>query len=458
MPSTDTNYIKSLAFRRIIINLLKKAKDDIFIDEFDPKCKINSNKAYFWDAFCYDSIDLYALGLSKTIHSEKIYFEIKYNLFNDSVYKSIIKDYETENAHFVFITSKKIKRTKTYEYSNFGENVTIIDYDDLVKTKEAYAFLKHTFEKYLLDEQSKEDYFRELLNLNGNFVFALGAGCSIDSNISDWKKLSEALGFDLLYTIIDDNTSSYNNFKISQKLNDEMFEKYDKNSALDAIYNSYVASPVRTLYDYYFKIKNVLYMSYDALNDPNKPLVTSIADCVKRHKMDEVLSYNFDSVLEQGFDNSYKSKSLEIKNSETIYKWCKVKHVHGYIPYDYNGKVLINHFVFTDKDYYYLMTNKTCWSNVAQEDILNNKNVVFVGFSFTDSNVKELLRVRNTIKHTNDIYGFLKLPNFPNLSGVEKKIAEEKYKLVNQTYFDSLGVKIIWAREYEDIPDMINKL
>ena len=39
----------------------------------------------------------------------------------------------------------------------------------------------------------------------------MGAGCSRNSHISDWNTLSEALGYELLYSIVDTKESEYHN-------------------------------------------------------------------------------------------------------------------------------------------------------------------------------------------------------------------------------------------------------
>ena len=134
---------------------------------------------------------------------------------------------------------------------------------------------------------------------------------------------------------------------------------------------------------------------------------------------------------------------------------CDIYHVHGYIPFDYDGKTDVANFIFTDKEYYDNMSNPNTFSNVIQSQILQSKNVIFVGVSFTDSNMKEILRKRVSQGYTNTIFAFLKLPKF-EFEGTNMKLMENKYKLIQECYFNSLGVKILWVNEFDQIPTKID--
>ena len=151
----------------------------------------------------------------------------------------------------------------------------------------------------------------------------------------------------------------------------------------------------------------------------------------------------------------YKSNPNEVNNSTTAYKNTKIYHVHGYIPYDYDGKTEVKNFVFTDSEYYENAFDKGNFTNSTQELIFDNYDVIFVGVSFTDSNLKQILRERlkKTGPHTN-LYAFYKLPTF-EAKGREKRLIEAKYKILQQSYFDTLGVKIIWVNDFDEIPKLL---
>ena len=92
----------------------------------------------------------------------------------------------------------------------------------------------------------------------------------------------------------------------------------------------------------------------------------------------------------------------------------------------------------------------------TQKNLFSKYNTIFVGVSFTDGNLKEILRKRIISgENVPQLYAFYKLPNFEK-KGREQKIIETKYRILQQSYFDTLGIKIIWVKDYEEIPNKID--
>lgn len=460
--SDNERIVKGIAFEKAIIEVLKSVNPKLVCDSILPfySNEKNDEKIRFrYDGYIVEKLNLSCFGM-EDIYADRIIIEIKSGkIQKDTInewYKRFERIFSDNTACFVLFLAGK-KPEKLFDNYNIKCRLIVIDYNKLTKNKIIKKVL-NSFDEYIIEENNViiDDHYPSLLNLD-NISFALGAGCSINSNISDWNSLSEALGFELLYNVVNIKDSAYKNMFITNELNKKIFGCYEKNSALDAIFQSYIDSPSVTQLDYFFAIKKVLYMAYDNPSDANTPLMTSINNCICRKRIKEVINYNFDSVLEQNYDNSYKSISYEIMNSQTMIGGCNVYHVHGYIPFDYDGKIDIANFVFTDKEYYENMIDRKNKCNSIQRDILTRNNVIFVGVSFTDANLKAILRERMEIPHFNDIYGFLKLPSFEG-KGIEMKIMENKYKLIQQNYFKSLGVKILWVREFDEIPKVIDNI
>ena len=355
----------------------------------------------------------------------------------------------------LIISGKKQEWFKTIKYNC---NIIIIDSENL-KNNTIIKKVLNSYEDYLAEKNNIliDDNYFSFFNLKNNISFALGAGCSIDSNISDWNRLSEILGFELLYSIVNTKDSVYKNMFITNELNKKIFSCYEKKSALDVIYQSYITSPSLNEFDYFSTIKRALYMMYNSPDDANTKLMDSINGCIVRKKMKSIISYNFDSVLEQNYNNYYKSTKKEIENAKTKIGMCDVYHVHGFIPYDYDEKTFVTNLVFTDKEYYENMINTSNNCNSIQREILLNNNIIFVGVSFTDENLKMLLRERMSCKYHNEIYGFIKLPEF-DVNDRESLLIKNKYKMIQETYFRSLGVKILWIDDYTEIPEKIDLL
>lgn len=447
--------IRGIAFEKAIISILRERNKNLLTD-YAIK---NKNKVFICDGYCKKILDLSSFNLG-TIESEKICIEIKAGRPDISKLIHFIEVISQEiNVLVLIFSGETPKKLVNYlQRHELRKKVMIIDKNKLMRNDIIRKVL-NSFEKYIIQENNVliDDNYKTLENSKCNLSFALGAGCSIKSNISDWSRLSEALGFELLYNIVDSKDSTYKNMIITNQLNKKIFDCYEKSSALDAIYNCYMKSATVNKLDYFKAIKNVLYMSYNSPNDANNPLIESIKECILRRNIKEIINYNFDSVLEQNFNNKYKSNSKEVNEAKTKINECEIHHVHGYIPYDYDGKTIVNSFVFTDKEYYDNMMDINNESNSIQMKILRNYNVIFVGVSFTDTNLKALLRKRLDEHHTNDIFGFLKLPSFEGNEN-ERKLLENKYKLIQQSYFDSLGVKILWVNDFDEIPKEIDKI
>ncbi len=446
--------IKAMAFEKAILEVLKKDNPKL-ISNFGTYDIMDNRicRYYQYDAVVSNMLNLECFN-KENIYANKIVLEIKSGRSPIEIFRRFIARAENNFDAIVFIIAAP--KTKAIEkIISQKADVYFIFEEDLINNREIKNVL-YNFDEYIARDDNIliEDNYSLLKDTSYNLSFAIGAGCSKASHISDWNTLSEALGYELLYSIIDTKESQYKNKIIADKLNKSIFSCFDKNSALDAIYNSFMMLPIIGQRDYWRSIKSVLYMNYDSPGDAKQPLIDAIVSCIKRKKIDEIINYNFDSVIEQNISPYYKSNQKEIQSSTTHMIGCDIYHVHGYIPFDYDGKIDVTNFVFTDKDYYDNMLNPNSFANQIQTKILHNKNVVFVGVSFTDSNMKEILRKRVSQGYSNTIFAFLKLPQF-DIEGTNMKLMENKYKLIQQYYFNSLGVKILWVSDFNDIPSHI---
>lgn len=456
MDFFNEKLIKAMAFEKAVIEVLKKDNPKIkenfsAYEKADGKTRLHHQ----YDAVIFNTLNLDCFNMD-SIYAERIAIEIKAGSSPREILRRFVLREEDNFDAIVFILATKSQSVLKETVSSKKCKIYFIFKEDLVKNNDIKGVLNN-FDRYIAKENNIviEDNYPLLQKTASNLSFAMGAGCSKNSHISDWNTLSEALGYELLYSIMDTREAKYKTKIITDTLNTSIFSCFDKNSALDAIYNSYMKLSTTGQQDYWLSIKRVLYMNYDSPNDAKQPLVDAIVSCIKRKNIDAVINYNFDSVVELNIDSKYKSTYTEVQSSVTSMIGCNIYHVHGYIPFDYDGKIDVANFIFTDKEYYGNMSNPNSFSNTTQSAILNNKNVIFVGVSFTDSNMKEILRQRVAQGYYNTIFAFIKLPNF-DFEGINKKLMENKYKLIQQCYFDSLGVKILWVNNFDEIPKQIN--
>ena len=250
-----------------------------------------------------------------------------------------------------------------------------------------------------------------------------------------------------------------------------------------------------------------------------KPDIASLASlvelCIKKN-VKEIITYNFDTMLDQLLSNevvwTYFGKKNQQKNVEVysypdgknVGKFCKKKyanrdtiriyHVHGILDKDLG----ISPIVFSENSYLEYQECVLNWSNVRIADALIRSPVLCVGFSGTDPNFRYLCRLlkNNASLSQNDrsnqknegpnvyltrVYnqdGYSDvgrfLPRKRNSSGDEtnepidptdeKDILCTYYcvktylKVVQDYYLHQLGTKVLWAEKYDNIANMIHEL
>ncbi|MCI6357675.1 MAG: SIR2 family protein [Erysipelotrichaceae bacterium] len=453
MENIKDSTLKAIAFEKEIINILTVKNKNLHFDydNFQFTDIYAKNQLDLSDFFIYhDFRDEYQWIQKK----EKIYIEIKfckqlrYEEINN-IYERIAKN-NSNKIFLVLITSAEVD-------NNFLNNIIVIDYKCIIRLPEIKKIIE-SFDVYL-EEQSrkfKTDYFREFLNLKKSISFALGAGCSINSGISNWSELSETLKFELLYNVIHNKElTEYHNVIRTNAISKEVSSAYDRNSALDIAHFAFCHNHSKS--NYYTIIKKALYSHYIPPKSGCNKLIASINNCIKMKNIRVVINYNFDSILEQDYNDKYVSKTDEVIKSKTKIGMCNVYHVHGYIPYDYDGITPVNNLVFSDTDFYNTSVKPSSFCNKKQTDVFRKYNMIFVGLSFTDENLKAQLRKRKNEVHNNEFFCFLKLPSFIGTS-IEQSIMENKYKFIMQCYFDTFDVKILWVKEFDEIYKYIDEL
>jgi len=444
--------VKSLAFERLVAEMLKKDNPNIVINNLDHERNF-SDKIPIFDAYIFERLNLRLFDLD-VIKDKIVNIDIKYNI--SSSYYSALKRKQFVGSSIVVFTFSEINEKNLNSFLDHHE-VLIIDKKKLSKLEPFKNFTKNDDSYLEHDKEIIPDYLPQLIGLKGNYSFALGAGCSIDANISGWDTLSKAFAYELLYDLTDKDSTAYQNNLFVNDISNNLFKGYDKNSALDAIVSYYIKEKPLKANNYYMFLKRILYMSYKGYLDSKTNLLNSISKCIIRHKITEIISYNFDSVLEQNMKSSYKSIRKEVEDSMTNINGCIINHVHGYIPYDYRGHYPVNNLIFNDKEYYDNSKDETSFANKTQKRIFSTRNVVFVGLSFTDSNMKDILRSIDRTKTSNELFAIMKLPDF-SFSGKELDNVIKKYKIMMQYYFDTLSVKIIWVDDFKKIYEIIDKI
>lgn len=354
-----------------------------------------------------------------------------------------------------------------------GHVCKFIAYEDL-KGKKKTAEAR---EKYYLNRGQKNDWkekrdaiiqeAKEVVG-KGNCVLFLGAGVSIDAKMPSWNELLKELMGEV------------------NKLKGETLDAFKELSShvLDECGNSYLVmcrylQTAIKLHDDKVKFSDLIQKHLYGKKEPSK-LLNDLANIVQQRKTEEVLTYNFDDLLEQylielglqeGKDFITISKDAEITGNEML----PIYHVHGVIPEKGPSDIV----VFSEEEYHKRYSNPFHWSNIEQLHALSRKHCFFIGLSMTDPNLRRLLDAARQINQTDNEchYAFLKrqkleeycLANMLDAckyvhisrSLIDKKIRKDIYSLnytVIECIFRDLGVKVIWFDDFNDLPPLIEEV
>ena len=98
---------------------------------------------------------------------------------------------------------------------------------------------------------------------------------------------------------------------LAKNINDailsELFKSYDKNTVIDISKGHNKNKSFNNSIDYFKSIHDALYLNYDDCCDYNTDLMKAISECIMKNKISEVITFNFDNILEKNLNSNYKS-------------------------------------------------------------------------------------------------------------------------------------------------------
>ncbi len=393
---------------------------------------------YSFDMFLPQGISILKIPANSII-------EIKCNLIADAIHRlnDVAKLWKQENpeskVYLLFdentvVSDTVLKKAKALKLSDIYKVDRFISLID--KRKKLNDQIKQEEQNWKQRRNSiLEDAkfcFRE-----NNCTLFLGAGVSQDAGGPSWKSLLEK----------------------SVKRLRKPFTKRDFNK----IYNACSMSPI--IMGRYLvgnkKQKEILtkylhdYVLYKNVNISESGLISAICDMVSTNKVESIITYNYDNLVETALKNygievaSICSKSRSLKGELPVY------HVHGLIP-EKDSDVQSTP-VLSEEDYHAIYRESYHWSNVEQLHALDRNTCFFIGLSMTDPNLRRLLDVSHKdsdreVRH----FAFLKR---------EKLYAYEKEHKKNEMHFsiieiqlEDLGVNVIWYEDYKEIPLMLKEI
>lgn len=282
---------------------------------------------------------------------------------------------------------------------------------------------------------------------NMRYTFFLGAGLSMDAKLPSWSALLESL-------LKSENKKpfEYINNANSESISSAMGYSsiVTGRYALDGYLRDNQKDEDENYQDFIERIRKVLYKK----KNYKSALITSVAKAVKRKKPAQIITYNYDDLLDELLNKKdfYSVSDNIIPRTKDV----PIYHVHGMISRD-NTKP--SNSVLSEKDYHHLYSNPHNWANVVQLNALYTSVCFFIGFSMTDPNQRRLLELaRAKDKHSDDID---KLPHFvflkkePLKGEASKEVNEEHWHEIEYMMSD-FGLNVIWYNDFSDLPKMID--
>lgn len=360
------------------------------------------------------------------------------------------------------------------EDNTLGKTLKFISYLELKGTNKTGKKPKSFYSKNAKKQDWKEERDGIIKNAQnavnqGNNVLFLGAGVSMSAKMPSWKELLKGLMGEVKQL----EEPTLDAFKeLSSHVLDECGNS-------DLIMARYLQTAI-TLHDNK-AVFSELIQKYLYNENNTSELLSCLSRIIQQKKVNEIITYNFDDILEQNLerlnlknsvDYTSISKDAEIKGHNTL----PIYHVHGIIP----QKGPVDKVVFSEEEYHKRYTNAFHWSNIEQLHALSRMHCFFIGLSMNDPNLRRLLDAAQNMNRTNEInhFAFLKRTRLNRYcvsdvqrgckyvhvseSLIDQKKQKEIYDLnytVIENIFKELGVRVIWYEDHEkDLPELVAKV
>lgn len=399
--------------------------------------------------------------------------------------KSHISSLENSSVNEIVAAVKKygIEKPSTTKRSKANENLKFI-----FSTKKVLESLEEGL--FALSGKigiERQEVGAQLKIISGHFknntlVFVLGAGVSIDHNLPSWNDLLQRL---LLLAIANDNNETKEKANILSKVFNSIFSP-DPLKAGRYLYNKF--SNDKDTMAFEEAVRHIIYSDIDLSleSDLFKEIRQFCIAPVNSPNLDSIITYNYDELLEyylKQIDIDIPYSSIYAPGMKHDLNSLAIYHVHGFLPR--KGDLTGNNKITLSEDIYHQQYSDIYgWSNLVQINKFKDCNCLFVGISLSDPNLRRLLDIAKKLRGDDIIvhYCIKKRYHIDTIQKDLKKILDKKKDLLNeksetsltltetaQYLIDfiedfeikdarSLGVDIVWVDDYEEIPNILEKV
>ena len=368
-------------------------------------------------------------GVKKLQWPENTAVEIKYRLIYSSfsIIRSNFDKLSPSKLIVITLDNDELQLHRlNHNTSLTGRNIQFLSYESLLKTIETLKIEMHK------SPNKKDDttYLEEMdLNIrekaknalkNNKISLFLGAGVSASAGVVAWNKLLEQLCIKKGVCKIDSDIDS---IVKGRYIIDEYIDKYRKKEKVIPD-------------EFYQDMKSILYASTrDSL------LIKSLAKLIKNCKIESIISYNYDDLVEQEVNKTNSCYSVYSKTRPIDDNSFHIYHVHGFISKDGDWSEI----VLGEKEYHKIYQESYNWGNVEQLHALCRSTCFFIGLSMTDPNLRRLIDISIEGSEIEPVhYAFLRRIEY-NVPFMEKIMR-------------GFGVNCIWYDNHEDLPKLLDSL
>ena len=370
----------------------------------------------------------------------KTCIEVKANLLYDtldrmrSMSDSINASHSGEGFHLMLVTMEPIRYLDAAYNALLGRGIEVKYFYNWFNSKK----YKNESSSYVSDSLlSARKAF-----LSGPNTLFLGSGVGKSEGLPNWSELL---------------------LKILSEVTGREIRKEDYMTLLEANGDSSIIMGryIRNLYvnrDNTIEqdIRSILYKNR-TLGEINSKTIHEIGYLIKnnRDKVDSVITYNYDDLIEQQLSNMGIDACSIFDTHEPDNRF-PVYHVHGILD---EAGVKSSKIVLSEDDYHEQYRRSFLWSNVEQLHALQNNNCFFIGLSMTDPNLRRLLdftKSEANSKNQRDYRCFA----FMRRADVLKDIKQNKENFLEEQRYilESMGVRVIWYNDHNELPALIGQL
>ena len=405
-----------------------------FFDDFEGFLKscLYSDESYDKDKILGNTLVDYYLpkGSRRLNYPERTAIEVKERITSGTTRYAQSKAYELHRDSGIngyILISHDIPRDAISHKSSKDKNdiFKLVDFEGLKASIDKYGTVLFESDNQWI-QRREELISRAAFEYKfGRNTFFLGAGVSRDAGLPSWGKL-----MDLMVTLLREMKEV--------SLND--LDALEKDCGKDYLVKARYLRRLCKERDVSFVdlIRKTLYSTEPG----DSKLVQVIADCIEREKLNSVITYNYDDILERELaKRAVPFFSVDGQNRPSV-NLFPIFHVHGFIPSDQDSSYDKN-VVLSEDEYHSLYNNAFHWSNIEQVHSLVQNTCFFIGLSMKDPNLRRLLDIaqqRGTGEPVH--YAFLRRGEYKQPRKAER-------------IFYEMGVNVIWYERYNQLPKLI---